>query len=425
MRHRESFNEIVGNLSRDAVQLTHPNRMALLAMNNKIFASGLEDHLEAQQPTQNPTQQVYSRPPPQVAPYIPNAPPPQRPPIEASAAADGPPAWMGLGVTGLSRAANLGGNALGGMISGLAQSGGMISGLVQSGTAVARTVHSSLQAQEAARQARQAAQATALMDHDFDFDLQSDGGDFQSFAGGGGDFQSVAGDSDFASIQDAQQYHEMQLRMHAQDMQDAEVKRKRDEIQMIQNVHPGNPFADGGATFALMARDTSSSAELIHSVIESQRTMYPFDGSDLTRPALPSSSTMPPIPDWWQLPPLMIEDAAPKRARVTTPPAEPSMPASSQQLVRSKIKQSTIGIPRQAATQRNKSFKKLPRRTPDEQLDYLLAKQQEKQAKKEKKKKQKQAKNDGMMQIGDGMLQLPPADGTNPFTVFGGRSLGN
>ena len=244
MRHRENFNEIVGNLSRDAVKLTHPNRMAILAMNNKIFSDGLENHLEQQQPTQNPTQQVYNPPPPQVAPYVPNV--PQRAPIEASAAADGPPAWMGLGVTGLSRAANLGGNAL----------GGMISGLVQSGTAVARTVQSSLQAQEAARQARQAAHATALMDHDFDFDLQSDGGDFQSFAGGGGDFQSVAGDSDFASIQDAQQYHEMQLRMHAQDMQDAEAKRKRDEIQMIQNVHPGNPFADGGVTFALMARDS-------------------------------------------------------------------------------------------------------------------------------------------------------------------------
>ena len=375
MRHRENFNEIVGNLSRDAVQLTHPNRMALLAMNNKIFASGLEDHLEGQQPTQNPMQQVYSRPPPQVAPYVPNAPPPQRAPIEASAAADGPPAWMGLGVTGLSRVANLGGNAL----------GGMISGLVQSGTAVARTVQSSLQAQEAARQARQAAQATALMDVGFDFDLQSDGGDFHSVAGG----------SDFAAIGDAQQYHEMQLRMHAQDMQDAEAKRKRDEIQMIQNVHPGNPFADGGATFALMARDTSSSAELIHSVIESQRMMYPFDGSDLTRPALPSSSTMPmvpSIPDWWQLPPLAIEDAPPKRARVTTPPAGPSMPASSQQLVRSKIKQSTIGIPRQAATQRNKSFKKLPGRTPDEQLDYLLAKQKEKQAKKDKKKSRSQPK---------------------------------
>ena len=74
MRHRESFNELVGNLSRDAVQLTHPNRMALLAMNNKIFSDGLENHLEAQQPTQNPTQQVYNPPPPQAAPYVPNVP---------------------------------------------------------------------------------------------------------------------------------------------------------------------------------------------------------------------------------------------------------------------------------------------------------------------------------------------------------------
>ena len=152
MRHRESFNEIVGNLSRDAVQLTHPNRMALLALNNKIFSSGLEDHLEAQQPTQNPTQQVYSRPPPQVAPYVPNTPPPQRAPIEASAAADGPPSWMGMGAAGLGRAANLGGSAL----------GGMISGLVLSGTQVARTVQSSLQAQEAARQAQEAASRPAL-----------------------------------------------------------------------------------------------------------------------------------------------------------------------------------------------------------------------------------------------------------------------
>ena len=71
MRHRENFNEIVGNLSRDAVRLTHPDRMAILAMNNKIFSDGLENHLEAQQPTQNPTQQVYNPPPPQTAPYVP------------------------------------------------------------------------------------------------------------------------------------------------------------------------------------------------------------------------------------------------------------------------------------------------------------------------------------------------------------------
>jgi hypothetical protein len=47
MRHRENFNEIVGNLFRDAVQLTHPDRMAIMAMNNKIFSDGLENHLEA------------------------------------------------------------------------------------------------------------------------------------------------------------------------------------------------------------------------------------------------------------------------------------------------------------------------------------------------------------------------------------------
>jgi hypothetical protein len=207
---------------------------------------------------------------------------------------------------------------------------------------------------------------------------------------------------------------------------------------MIENTHQRNPFDDGGATLALMGRDTTASAvQLMQFAIEDQRPTFQHDGLDLiTRPALPSSSTMsmvyPPIPDWWELPPLAIEYAPPKRARVTTPPAGPSMPASSQQLVRSKIKQSTIGIPREAATQRNKSFKKLPRRTPDEQLDYLLAKQKEKQAKKEgkqakkDKKKQKPSKNDGMMQIGDGMLQLPEPSGTNPFTVFGGRrSLGN
>ena len=51
MHHRENFNEIVVNLSRDAIQLTHPNRMTILAMNNKIFSDGLENHLEAQQPT--------------------------------------------------------------------------------------------------------------------------------------------------------------------------------------------------------------------------------------------------------------------------------------------------------------------------------------------------------------------------------------
>ena len=123
MRHRESFNEIIGNLSRDAVQLTHPNRMALLALNNKIFSNGMEDHLEAQQPTQNPTQQVYCRPPPQVAPYVPITPSAPYAPIASSAAVDGPPSWMqAVGGLGMG-AARLGGNALGGVLSGMAQGG--------------------------------------------------------------------------------------------------------------------------------------------------------------------------------------------------------------------------------------------------------------------------------------------------------------
>ena len=114
----------------------------------------MEDHLEAQQPTQNPAQQVYSRPPPQVAPYVPNA------PIEASAAAKGSPSWMGATATGLGRlgmgAANLGGSAIGGMFSGLAPSG----------VAVARTIAASVQAQEAARQAAQGAARPAIGDDD-------------------------------------------------------------------------------------------------------------------------------------------------------------------------------------------------------------------------------------------------------------------
>ena len=116
MRHRENFNDFFGNLSRDAVQLTHPDRMAILAMNNKIFSDGLENHLEQQQPTQNPMQQVYNPPPPQTAPYVPTG----RAAASSSAAAEGPPSWMGAGAAGLGRlgmgAASPGGHALGGHV---------------------------------------------------------------------------------------------------------------------------------------------------------------------------------------------------------------------------------------------------------------------------------------------------------------------
>ena len=142
MRHRENFNEIVGNLSRDAVQLTHPNRMAILAMNNKIFSDGLENYLEAQQPTQNPTQQVYNPPPPQTAPYVPAGAAP------SSALADGPPSWMVAGARLGMGAASFGSSAL--------------AGLAQTGVAAARTIQSTLQAQQAAQEAARQAQATAI-----------------------------------------------------------------------------------------------------------------------------------------------------------------------------------------------------------------------------------------------------------------------
>jgi hypothetical protein len=82
--------------------------------------------------------------------------------------------------------------------------------------------------------------------------------------------------------------------MHAQDMQDAAAHRKRDEIQMIQDVHPGNPFADGGRTLALMGRDTSPSAELLQLAMQTQYPSYPYDGSDLL--ALPPPPPPPPPP---------------------------------------------------------------------------------------------------------------------------------
>ena len=129
MRHRENFNEIVGNLSRDAVQLTHPDRMAILAMNNKIFSDGLENHLEAQQPTQNPTQQVYNPPPPQTAPYVPAG----AASSSAAAPADGPPSWMQAGAR------------MGILVA--------LTGLAKTGVAAAKVIHASYQAQEAARQA--------------------------------------------------------------------------------------------------------------------------------------------------------------------------------------------------------------------------------------------------------------------------------
>ena len=422
MRHRENFNEIVGNLSRDAVQLTHPNRMALLAMNNKIFSDGLENHLEAQQPTQNPTQQVYNPPPPQVAPYVPNV--PQRAPIEASAAADGPPSWMQTG-------ARFGLDAL--------------TGLAKTSVAAAKVIHASYQAQEAARQA---ARATAIRDDDFDF--QSDGDDFRSIAGG----------SDSMAIEDAQQFHEMQMQNHARDIEEARARSQRDAIAMVEDTHQRNPFDDGGATLALMGRDTTASAvQLMQFAIEDTRPTFQHDGLDLITPSFPSSAWMePPIPSsgLMELPvptslpppgPFSFDSQA-KRARVDgaaivpySRPAGPSSAGANRQLgVRTKMskavskvtpsepppgadagaggtgrsKRNTSGVASTPAADRRryKTIGQVPGRTPEEKLDYLL--------------KQKASQPRTSQPAANGMLQLPPSDGTNPFAnVFGGRSIGN
>ena len=420
MRHRESFNELVGNLSRDAVKITHPNRMALLAMNNKIFSDGLENHLEQQQPTQNPTQQVYNPPPPQTAPYVPAG-----AAASAAAPADGPPSWMQAGARmGL----------------------GALTGLAKTGVAAAKVIHASYQAQEAARQA---AQATAIMDDDFD--LFSDGDDFRSIAGG----------SDSMAIEDAQQFHEMQLRIHDQNMADAAAKRQRDAIAMVENTHQRNPFDDGGATFRLMNRGTTASApQIMQFAIEDTRPTFQHDGMDLITPSssswmeLPIPTSLPPPllppPRLLALPPppvpFSFDSAQAKRARVDSQaivpysrPAGPSSAGTNRQLgVRSKMskavskvtpsepppgadggtgrsKRNTSGVAPTPATDRRryKKIGQVPGRTPEEKLDYLL--------------KQKGYQRVSQPQASrDGMLRLPPSDGTNPFAnVFGGRSIGN
>ena len=432
MRQRENFNEIVGNLPRDAVQLTHPNRMAILAMNNKKFSDGLENHLEAQQPTQNPMQQVFNPPPPQTAPYVPAG-----AASSAAAPADGPPSWMGA-AAGIGRfgmgAASFGSSAL--------------AGLAQTGVAAARTIQSTLQAQQAAQEAARLAQATAIRDDDFD--LGSDGGDFRSIAGG----------SD--AIEDAEQLHEMQMQNMARDIADARARSQLDAIAMVEDTHQRNPFDDGGATLALMGRDTTASAaQIMQFAIEDQRPTYQHDGMDLITPSFPSSSWMelpiptslsPPLrpapaaPPPSRLPappvPLSFDSAQAKRARVDgtaivpySRPAGPSSSGPNRQLgVRSKMskavtsyepplgadggtggsryKRNTSGVASTPATDRNryKKFGQVPGRTPEEKLDYLL--------------KQK-ASRPRARQAADGMLQLPPSDGTNPFTDFSGRRIGN
>ena len=78
-------------------------------------------------------------------------------------------------------------------------------------------------------------------------------------------------------------------------------------------------------------------------------------------------------------------------------------------------KRNTSGVAPTPATDRRryKKIGQVPGRTPEEKLDYLL--------------KQKGYQRVSQPQASrDGMLRLPPSDGTNPFAnVFGGRSIGN
>ena len=406
-------------------ELTHPNRMAILAMNNKIFSDGLENHLEAQQPTQNPTQQVYNPPPPQTAPYVPAAAAPS-----AAAPADGPPSWMQTGARmGL----------------------GALTGLAKTGVAAAKVIHASYQAQEAARAAqprRPQSWTMILID----------------------DFLSVAGGSDSMAIEDAQQFHEMQMQNHARDIEEARARSQRDAIAMVEDTHQRNPFDDGGATLALMGRDTTASAvQLMQFAIEDQRPTFQHDGLDLITPSFPSSAWMePPIPSSGLMelpvPTSLPPPSSPPHLRTFTAkrnaqelmaqqlfhtvalrvhhqlgetcgstgrankdsrrlllrlhrlnPLPVQMQASTGGTGRKRHKQKTSGVASTPATDRNRyrKGKHVPGKTPEEKLDYLLA------------QAQNLASQRASQPAADGMLQLPPSDGTNPFAVFGGRSIGN
>ena len=78
-----------------------------------------------------------------------------------------------------------------------------------------------------------------------------------------------------------------------------------------------------------------------------------------------------------------------------------------------RYKRNPSGVASTPSADRNryKKIGQVPGRTAEEKLDYLL--------------KQKASQPRARQTAADGMLQLPPSDGTNPFTVFGGRRIGN
>ena len=145
------------------------------------------------------------------------------------------------------------------------------------------------------------------------------------------------------AIEDAQQFHEMRMQNHARDMEEARARSQRDAIAMVEDTHQRNPFDDGGATLALMGRDTTASAvQLMQFAIEDQRPTFQHDGLDLITPSFPSSAWMePPIPSSGlmelpvptSLPPRPFRfDSAAKRARVDgaaiVPYSRPAGPSS-------------------------------------------------------------------------------------------------
>ena len=103
--------------------------------------------------------------------------------------------------------------------------------------------------------------------------------------------------------------------------------------------------------------------------------------------------------------------------KVTPSEPPPGADAGAGGTGRKRHKQKTSGIGSTPATDRNRyrKGKHVPGKTPEEKLDYLLA----------------QAQNLASQRASQpaarvGMLQLPPSDGTNPFTDFPSRrSLGN
>ena len=211
------------------------------------------------------------------------------------------------------------------------------------------------------------------------------------------------------AIEDAQQFHEMRMQNHARDMAEAKARSQRDAIAMVENTHQRNPFDDGGATLALMGRDTTASAaQIMQFAIEDQRPTFQHDGMDLITPSFPSSGWMElPIPtspppalfDFKgqtsdeKLDEMIAKHIAEKQARkaardaakttkvrskygTTTYPAEPetgdkrTKPQFSTD--QSRPKKTKTAPPAEQDTTQYRKPRKVPGRTSDEKIEHLL-----------------------------------------------------